>query len=108
AIRFTPDGGRITVAARREGNALVVAVRDTGGGISAERCTQLFDRALLVRDSLNHHSSSTLEFNSRGLGLGLSIARGIVEAHGGTLSVTSAEGEGSTFTMRVPDADEGM
>lgn len=108
AIRFTPDGGRVSVSARREALGLVVAVSDTGVGISAEKRENLFERALLVRDSLNHHSSSTLEFNSRGLGLGLSIARGIVEAHGGTLSVESVEGEGSTFLIRIPEPQEGL
>jgi signal transduction histidine kinase len=64
---------------------------------------QIMQSAPDMRDSLHHHSSSTLEFNSRGLGLGLSIARGVVEAHGGTLTVESVEGAGSTFTLRVPD-----
>lgn len=105
AIRFTPDDGRVSLSARREEGDLVLAVSDTGVGISAERRETLFDRALLVRDSLNHHSSSTLEFNSRGLGLGLSIARGIAEAHGGTLSVDSVEGRGSTFVLRIPEPD---
>ena len=64
--------------------------------------SHLFDRAMLLHDSLNHHSSSTLAFNSAGLGLGLSIARGIVEAHGGTIEVESEAGSGSTFVIRVP------
>lgn len=103
-IRFTPDGGAVRVTARRDQDELVLAVSDTGVGIPQARREALFERALLVRDSLNHHSSSALEFNSRGLGLGLSIARGIVEAHGGSLAVDSEEGRGSTFTIRIPEA----
>lgn len=103
-IRFTRDGGAVGVTARRDQDELVLAVSDTGVGIPQARRESLFERALLVRDSLNHHSSSALEFNSRGLGLGLSIARGIVEAHGGSLAVDSAEGRGSTFTIRIPEA----
>jgi signal transduction histidine kinase len=102
-IRFTPDGGRVSVSVRREGSELVIAVSDTGIGLSPERRVQIMQSAPDMRDSLHHHSSSTLEFNSRGLGLGLSIARGVVEAHGGTLTVESVEGAGSTFTLRVPD-----
>jgi signal transduction histidine kinase len=102
-IRFTPDGGRVSVSVRREGADLVIAVSDTGIGLSPERRVQIMERAPDMRDSLHHHSSSTLEFNSRGLGLGLSIARGVAEAHGGTLTVESIEGSGSTFTLRVPD-----
>ena len=58
----------------------------------------------MVRDSLNHHSSSRLEFNSAGLGMGLSIASGIVQAHGGTLMVQSTPGRGSVFTILIPIA----
>ncbi|HWN82642.1 MAG TPA: ATP-binding protein, partial [Candidatus Udaeobacter sp.] len=56
----------------------------------------------MLRSSLSHHSSGTLEFNSAGLGLGLPLARGIVEAHGGTIRVESQLGRGSTFTLRLP------
>jgi signal transduction histidine kinase len=82
----------------------VFTVTDNGIGIDAERQQNLFDRTFNVRDTLNHHSSSTLEFNSAGLGLGLPIARGIVEAHGGRISVNSAPGTGTTFTIRIPVA----
>ena len=101
-IRFTPDGGRVTVEARRENEWLVIEVRDTGIGIPAERQGQLFEHAAIMRDSLHHHSSHTLEFNSGGLGLGLSIVRGVSEAHGGGVSVESAPGRGSLFTIRIP------
>lgn len=101
-IRFTPDGGSVTVQANRDGAKLVIQVRDTGVGIPAERMGKLLDRSLNVQDSLNHHSSSTLEFNSAGLGLGIPIARSVVEAHGGTLALQSEPGVGSVFTMHVP------
>ena len=101
-VRFTPDGGEVRITTRREGDDLVLAVRDTGIGIPEERQDEIFVRSIAVRSAANHHSSSTLEFNSRGLGLGLSIARGIVEAHGGTLALESTVGVGSTFTIRVP------
>ena len=101
-IRFTPDGGLVTVGATRTRGALEIAVTDTGVGIAAEKQRHVFDRAFLLRESRNHHSSSTLEFNSAGLGLGLSIASGIVAAHGGTLLVESEVGRGSTFTILIP------
>ena len=101
-IRFTPDGGRVEVTVTREDPWLVLAVRDTGIGIEPRLQSHVFDRSFVMRDSLHHHSSSTLEFNSAGLGLGLPIARGIAEAHGGYLTVESAPGRGSTFTLMVP------
>ena len=80
----------------------VVEVADTGIGIEPDQQKLIFSRAFAVRDSMHHHSSNTLEFRSAGLGLGLAIARGIVEAHGGTLAVESRPGSGSTFTVRIP------
>jgi len=105
-LRFTPDGGRVTVSARRAGDAFEIEVRDTGVGIPRERQEHVFERAFMVRDSRHHHSSGSLEFNSTGLGLGLSIARGIVEAHGGSIRLQSEPGHGSTFTIRIPLVSE--
>jgi len=101
-IRFTPDGGHVGLVARWLGGELEVEVRDSGIGISEERQFALFERGAAGHEVLHHHSSNQLEFNSAGLGLGLSITRGIVEAHGGTLRVESASGRGSTFRMRLP------
>jgi signal transduction histidine kinase len=101
-IRFTPDGGHVDVDARRDGELLVIQVCDDGVGIPLEKQRHVFERASLMRDSLHHHSSSSLEFNSAGMGLGLSIASGIVAAHGGTIGLESEPGVGSRFTIRLP------
>jgi signal transduction histidine kinase/DNA-binding NarL/FixJ family response regulator len=95
AIKFTPEGGRIVlrcVAAERE---VRLAVSDTGPGISPEQLPHLFGRYWQARDS-----------DGRGIGLGLSIARGIVEAHGGRIWVESTPGEGTTFYFTLPRAPE--
>jgi signal transduction histidine kinase len=105
AIRFTPDGGRIEVRAHRQAGDVVIEVHDSGIGIEESRLKTLFTRSATARNSLHHHSSSTLEFNSAGIGLGLVLARGIVEAHGGKLGVVSELGKGSTFTIRIPGGE---
>jgi signal transduction histidine kinase len=101
-IRFTPDGGRVMVRAREQDDVIVIVVEDTGIGIPEERLHRLFDRAWQARLSDHHHSSGQLEFNSAGLGLGLSITRGIVEAHEGSIEVASEVGRGTVVTVRVP------
>ena len=101
-IRFTPEGGRVDVRLNTDPAGCVLEVTDTGVGIAPEQQKQLFTRAFMVRDVAHLHSSNTLEFGSAGLGLGLAIARGIVEAHGGTIAVESTPGKGSVFTIRIP------
>ncbi|MBU6367214.1 MAG: hypothetical protein KJT01_13460 [Gemmatimonadetes bacterium] len=98
AVRFTPEGGRVTLSARvlpaetDGGPAWVrVAVADTGPGIPAADLPRLFERFWQAPRLLR-----------AGSGLGLFIARGIVEAHRGTIGVDSIEGEGSTFWFTVP------
>jgi signal transduction histidine kinase len=102
AVRFTPDGGSVDVRARREDKEIVIEVVDTGIGVAEDKKAHVFDRSFMLRDSLQHHSSRTLEFNSAGLGLGLPLVRGIVEAHGGTITLESQLGEGTIFTIRLP------
>ncbi len=106
-IRFTPDGGRVEITAEPTGGELVVELRDSGVGIPADKLGGLFEKAFILNEVDTHPAQGTLEFNTPGLGVGLSIARGIVEAHGGTISVESAVGGGTAFVIRVPlDIDQ--
>jgi signal transduction histidine kinase len=102
AIRFTPDGGAVTVEVTRPEDRLRIAVRDQGVGIAPEKLQALLSDGARVEPSLNHQSSSALDYKSAGLGLGLSIARSIVEGHGGKLLAESREGAGSTFVLDLP------
>ena len=94
ALKFTNAGGRVTVRVESDDAAVRVAVIDTGAGIPAEHLPHLFDRYWQARRGAKQ----------RGTGLGLAIARGIVEAHHGTISVTSTPGEGSAFVVHLPVA----
>jgi two-component system sensor histidine kinase VicK len=105
AVRFTPDGGAIELAAKRVEHGVEIEVTDTGIGIREEDLERIFSKLVELKD-VNLHSSGTVEFNSSGLGLGLSIARGIVEAHGGTIRVESQVGKGSTFRILLPFSDQ--
>jgi signal transduction histidine kinase len=91
AVKYTPAGGRVEVSVRREGDQAVVGVRDTGVGIPADELPRIWDR--LFRGDTSR--------TERGLGLGLSLVRAIVQAHDGTVDVTSEPGVGSTFTVRL-------
>ena len=101
AVRFTPDGGSIEIGARRSEKGVEVYVSDTGIGISEGDFERIFSKIVELKD-VNSHSSGTIGFNSSGFGLGLSIARGIVESHGGTIRVESELGRGSQFTIAIP------
>jgi len=92
AIKYTPAGGRVEVSARREGGRAVLRVSDTGLGIPADEQPRIWDR-------LFRGDQSRAE---RGLGLGLSLVKAVVEAHGGAVSVDSQLGRGSTFTVSLP------
>jgi signal transduction histidine kinase len=94
AIKFTPPGGRIQVALRSQTGMVAVSVTDTGIGIPEQELNQVFDRFYQVESHLTRHEG--------GMGLGLSIARGMVELHGGRIWVESVEGRGSHFTFTLP------
>jgi signal transduction histidine kinase len=101
-IRFTPDGGRVRVTASARDGLLSIAVADTGVGMNEAVVASLHAHGAAERDAAHHRSAVGLEFNSGGLGLGYTLARGIVAAHGGQIEIASRQGEGSTFTVRIP------
>ncbi|MCW5558981.1 MAG: HAMP domain-containing protein [Verrucomicrobiae bacterium] len=92
AIKYTPEGGRVTISLATENGAAVARFADTGMGISPEEQPKIWNR--LYRGDRSR--------SQRGLGLGLSLVRAIVEAHGGAVSLTSTVGRGSEFTVRLP------
>jgi signal transduction histidine kinase len=92
AIKYTPKGGRVSVRGRSEGNSVLLEVADTGPGISQHDLPRIWER-------LYRGDQSRAE---RGLGLGLSLVKAIVLAHGGTVDVTTQPGAGSKFTIRLP------
>ncbi len=94
ALRHTPTGGEINVTARRTGQGVEVSVRDTGEGIRPEDLPKIFDSFYRGEKSRSRLTG--------GSGLGLAISRAIVRAHGGTISVESQPGRGSTFTFTLP------
>lgn len=103
AIKFTPDGGSITLNLRRTDSDAVIEVVDTGLGISHEDQKRVFDRFFQTDESRARGLNGTP--GNDGVGLGLSIAKWITEAHDGTISVHSEPGEGSTFTIRIPHVE---
>lgn len=101
AIKYTPDGGQIRIDAAVEGDFLKVRVADTGIGIPEEEQQKIFERFYEVQDTM-HHKTGRTEFMGGGIGLGLPIAKRIIEAHGGRIQVQSKMGEGSKFTLYLP------
>jgi len=97
AVKYSPQGGKITVTAEAEGKAMVISVTDQGVGISDKEKTRIFRKFHRVngRDSREAY----------GHGLGLYITKGLVEAQGGRIWVESSVGKGSTFTFTLPLAD---
>ena len=86
----TPAGGRIAVATRAEGDEAVLTVTDTGSGIAGDVQARIFELFFSTKP------------DGKGTGLGLSIVQGIIKNHGGSITVSSTEGQGTTFTMRLP------
>jgi signal transduction histidine kinase len=94
AVKYTPAGGAITAGWRAVDGSVEIFVSDTGAGIAPEHLPHVFDRFYRADPSRSRTAG--------GAGLGLSIARWIAEAHGGSMTAESVPGEGSTFTARLP------
>jgi signal transduction histidine kinase len=94
AVKFTPDGGAVTLGARRENGEIRLAVRDSGIGIAPEDQERIFEEF--------QQASHQGERSREGTGLGLALSKRMVELHGGTITVESAPGRGSTFTVALP------
>jgi signal transduction histidine kinase len=92
AIKYTPAGGRVAVTVKRDGDDAVLVVADSGPGIPADELPRIWER--LFRGDASR--------TERGLGLGLSLVKAIVEAHGGTAEAASTLGQGAVFTVRIP------
>ena len=92
AVKYTPDGGSVTVSVEERGGGVALAVSDTGVGIPEDQLPLVFERFYRA-------DAARAE---EGVGLGLSIARQIVEAHGGTIEARSNLGVGSTFVLLLP------
>jgi signal transduction histidine kinase len=92
ALKFSPEGGTVTVRAERGRGELLIAVADAGPGIAPDHLTHIFDRYWQAQPSTRHTT-----------GLGLYIAKGIVEAQGGRIWVESALGRGTTFFFTIPE-----
>ena len=97
AIHYTPPDGRVSVAMRRDGDGVEVVVRDTGIGIAAKDLPHVFERFYRADPARSQAPGGT--------GLGLPIARLIAAEHGGTVELTSVEGQGTTATVRLPGAE---
>ncbi len=97
AVKFTPAGGRIQLAARREGAFVAVEVTDTGVGISPEQLPHIFDRFW--------QADTSAQRKYQGTGIGLALVKELAAAHGGRVMVSSHPGKGTTMTVFLPPAD---
>ena len=96
ALKYTPSGGRVSVAADVKGDMLVIEVTDTGLGIAPAEQELIFDRFYRAKDERIAAITGT--------GLGLALARQVVRLHGGDITVSSVIDKGSTFTINLPAA----
>jgi len=92
AYKAMPDGGKVTIKAESEKDKQTVSITDTGGGISRENMEKIFEPLFTTR--------------ARGIGLGLSVSKNLVEVNGGSIEVESEEHKGSTFTVILPTTEE--
>jgi signal transduction histidine kinase len=98
AVKYSPDGGTVTLSTRSDGGFALVSVTDTGLGIPADEIEHVFERFRRVRSGAAQSIPGT--------GLGLTIVKQIVEMHGGKIWVESAVGHGSAFHFTIPLAAE--
>lgn len=96
ALRYTPAGGRVILSAEADGDSVFLRVQDNGAGIHPEELPYIFERFYRADKSRQRYAKES--------GLGLAIAKSIVEAHGGSVSVESTLGEGTTFVVALPSA----
>lgn len=94
AVRFSPSPGTVEVSLKTEGSAAIFVVRDAGPGIPEDDLPFLFDYSLFIRDALPDRAA--------GSGLGLSLARWVAEAHGGSVTAANRAAAGSRFEVRLP------
>lgn len=95
AVKYTPEGGHVTVAFKDDGKNALITIKDTGIGIDREELSHIFDRFYRADQSRS-------KIKVPGFGLGLSIAKRIVDSHSGSIDVSSAIGTGTTFAVRLP------
>lgn len=100
AVKFTPDGGRVVLSARQQDAELIIAVEDTGIGISPQNQARLFQPFVQVDASITREHAGT--------GLGLALVKRLVELHGGSLSMHSELGKGSRFEFKLPDCQHAV
>lgn len=96
AIKYSPDGGRIVLHATQQNSSTLIQVQDAGIGIAGENLNFIFERFYRIRDQATKHIS--------GAGLGLSLCKAIIEAHGGTIWAESHSGKGTTMHIKLPNA----
>ncbi len=99
ALNYTPEGGTVTLDTRLEGGSVHISVTDTGPGIKSEHLPKIFD--------LFFRADPARSMEIGGVGIGLSIVKLVADAHGGTVTVNSNEGGGSTFTLILPRVIQG-
>ena len=95
ALKYTSEGGEITLMAKEEGGRVMISVADNGCGISSDELPYIFDRFYQAKNA------------GRGTGIGLAIVKAFTELHHGEVSATSVEGKGSTFTIHIPVRQKG-
>lgn len=105
AIKYTQDGGKIEINTECKDKHCIIEVNDNGIGIPKDELGKIFEKFYEVQNS-DHHTTSRSDFMGGGMGLGLSIAKAIAEAHGGGIKVDSKENRGSSFQIYLPLASQ--